>query len=106
MSEPGMIRFDRIKQVEFYEQWQKERADIEAAYAKQDEEDAETNESGTVERETLLQSAVDAVLAVHTPDDEGDCTYCADYFCDTRKAEYPCETVRTIHAALKGVGDE
>ncbi|QAY16099.1 hypothetical protein SEA_ELESAR_48 [Arthrobacter phage Elesar] len=47
------------------------------------------------------QAALDAVLGLHTPDDEGDCGYCADYFCDTRKAEYPCATVRTITDALE-----
>ena len=52
------------------------------------------------------REALDAVLELHTPDEDGDCTHCADYFCDTRKAEYPCETVRTIQAALKGATDE
>jgi len=46
------------------------------------------------------REALDAVLELHAPDEDGDCAYCADYFCDTRKAEYPCETVRTIEDAM------
>lgn len=44
------------------------------------------------------QAALDAVRELHAPDDEGDCGYCADYFCDTRKAEYPCPTIQALEA--------
>ena len=42
------------------------------------------------------QAALDAVRALHALDDEGDCTHCGDFFCDTRKAEYPCPTIRAL----------
>lgn len=48
------------------------------------------------------QAKLDAVRELHKPDDEGDCTHCADYFCDTRKAEYPCPTIQAIRSAGAG----
>ena len=43
-----------------------------------------------------VQAQLDAVRKLHAPDDDGDCTHCGDFFCDTRKAEYPCPTIRAL----------
>lgn len=42
------------------------------------------------------QAALAEVRKLHAPDDDGDCTHCGDFFCDTRKAEYPCPTIRAL----------
>lgn len=55
-----------------------------------------------IERVEAAEAAVQRVREAHFPDEDGDCDFCVNYYCDTRKAEYPCPTIR----ALDGGGQE
>ena len=45
-----------------------------------------------------MLAAIRAVLALHVPDEDGDCSEC-DY-CTPKSNLFPCDTVRAITAAL------
>lgn len=49
-----------------------------------------------IERAEAAEAAVQRVREKHFPDENGDCDFCVNYYCDTRKAEYPCPTIRTL----------
>lgn len=49
-----------------------------------------------LDRAEAAEAAVQRVREKHFPDENGDCDFCVNYYCDTRKAEYPCPTIRTL----------
>ena len=53
-----------------------------------------------------LVAAVEAVLAIHERNDDGDCDTCGSSYCaDFVPVEYPCPTVTAIQSAL-GEGEK
>ena len=54
----------------------------------------------------VLVAAVEAVLAIHERNDDGDCDTCGSSYCaDFVPVEYPCPTVTAIQSAL-GEGEK